>query len=234
MKLSYPAPTLSIGIDALSKIVADTLRKKRWHRFKEGTVKLVYLPVYVFLYQIVLKEDDIVVSETTGKTAIDGVYGNMLEYIPAVLDEMPMELKSEVEHGLKYEVKDFSIDEDSAKNIVKNKLSSLLKVPSSSVAVYSGEKLYWPFWIVWVEVREGTFKLTVDGVTGTVSGAERVPERELGWYEITTQVLNELRTPKGWIKYLSLLADQLGLPRWLIFILIPGLLLLLVWIIITG
>ncbi len=212
MKLSYPAPALSIGLDTLSTIVADTLKKKRWHRFKEGTVKLIYIPVYIFPYDVFIEEGGAIIMDQSGKVAINGETGQLLEHIPPVLEEMPLEFVEEPRHGYNMEVIDFNITKEEAKELAQIKLASLLKVPKGSVKIVGGRQMMWPIWRVWVEVREGTYRLDVDGVTGLVFGAEKVPERELGWYEITQQVLNELRTPRGWIKYLKKLADVLHVP----------------------
>jgi len=209
MKLSHSAPALSIGLDTLSSIVADTLKKKRWHRFKEGTVKLVYVPVYIFPYDVFIEENGTVVMDQSGKVAVNGENGQLLEHIPPVLEEMPLEFVDEPRHGYNMEVIDFNITKEEAKELAQIKLASLLKIPKDSVKIVGGRQMLWPIWKVWVEVREGTYRLDVDGVTGLVFGAEKVPERELGWYEITQQVLNELRTPRGWIKYLNKLAEVL-------------------------
>ncbi|NPA86954.1 MAG: hypothetical protein GXO00_03010 [Candidatus Diapherotrites archaeon] len=231
MKLAYPAPTLSIGLDTLSKVVADVLRKKHWHRFKEGTVKLVYIPVYVFTYEVFLEENGVVVMEQTGKVAVNGETGELLEHVPYVLDEMPLELTTEPKHGYQMEVRDFTLSKEEAKELAQIKLASLLKLPRSAIKVVGGNKLLWPVWKVWVEVREGTYRLDVDGVTGMVFGAEKVPERELGWYEITQQVLTELRSPRGWIKYLNKLAELLRVPPWVVYTAVFGLILYLLYII---
>lgn len=217
MRLSHPAPVLSIGLDSLSSIVADTLKKKRWHRFKEGTVKLVYIPVYIFPYDVFIEENGSIIMDQSGKVAINGENGQLLEYIPSVLEEMPLEFVDEPRHGYNMEVIDFNITKEEAKELAQIKLASLLKIPKGSVKIVGGKQMLWPIWKVWVEVREGTFRLDVDGVTGLVFGAEKVPERELGWYEITQQVLNELRTPRGWIKYLNKLAEVLHVPPLVVY-----------------
>ncbi len=231
MKLAHPAPVLTIGLDSLSKVVADTLRKKHWHRFKEGTVKLVYIPVYVFTYEVFVEENGVVVMEQSGKVAVNGETGDLLEHVPVVLDEMPLELVTETKHDYRMEVNDFVLTKEEAKELAQIKLASLLKLPRNSIRIVGGSKLLWPVWRVWVEVREGSYRLDVDGVTGTVFGAEKVPERELGWYEITQQVLTELRSPKGWIKYVNRLAELLHVPPILLYIILLGLLLYLLKII---
>lgn len=218
MKLAYPAPTLSIGLDSLSKVVADTLRKKHWHHFKEGTVKLVYVPVYLFTYEIYILENGIVATEQSGKVAVNGETGDIMEGVPYVLDEMPIDMVNETKHEYKMEVKDFVLSKDEAKELAQIKLAAMLKIPKDSIKVVGGVKLLWPLWKIWVEVREGSFRLDVDGVTGMVFGAEKVPERELGWYEITQQVLTELRTPRGWIKYMNKLAEALHVPPAVLYI----------------
>ena len=231
MKLAHPAPVLTIGLDSLSKVVADTLRKKHWHRFKEGTVKLVYIPVYVFTYEVFVEENGVVVMEQSGKVAVNGETGDLLEHVPVVLDEMPLELVTETKHDYRMEANDFVLTKEEAKELAQIKLASLLKLPRNSIRIVGGSKLLWPVWRVWVEVREGSYRLDVDGVTGTVFGAEKVPERELGWYEITQQVLTELRSPKGWIKYVNRLAELLHVPPILLYIILLGLLLYLLKII---
>ncbi len=231
MKLAYPSPVLGIGVDHLSKIVADTLRSKHWHHFKEGTVKLVYEPVYLFTYDVFFEENNTVVGETSGKVAISAVDGHLIEHIPYVMDEMPIEFTKEPKHSYQMEVKDVSLSKEEAKELAQIKLASTLKVPKNAVKVVGGSLLLWPVWKVWVEVREGSYRIDIDGVTGMVFGAEKVPERELGWYEITQNVLTELRKPSGWIKYMDKLADTLNVPRWIAYLVFLLLLLYLLTLI---
>ena len=168
MKLAYPSPALAIGLDTLSKSVADTLRKKHWHRFREGTVKLVYIPVYLFTYEVFLEENGVVVMEQSGKIAVNGETGEVLQHVPYVLDEMPIEMTTEPSHGYTMEVRDFVLSKDEAKELAQIKLASMLKIPRSAIKVVGGQKLLWPVWKVWVDVREGNYRLDVDAVTGMV------------------------------------------------------------------
>jgi len=222
MKLQYPAPTLSIPLESVSKIVASTLKKKHWHHFKSGTTKLVYVPVWLFNYTAFFEENGVVVAENSGRVAIDAVSGNVYEHIPYVLEEMPIDMSKETKHAYKADVLQPAIGKDEAKEVLQLKLSSLLKIPKNNIKLTGGQMLFWPIWRVWVEVREGSFRLDVDGVSGMVFGAEKVPERELGWYEITQDVLNELRSPSAWIKYINALADALHVPRPILWLIILG------------
>ncbi len=221
MKLQYPAPTLSLPLEQIPKVVASVLKKKHWHHFKSGTTKLVYVPVYLFNYTAFFEEGGVVVAENSGRMAIDAVSGNLMGGVPYVLDEMPVELSRETRHGYKAEVLSPALSKEEAKDLLALKLSALLKIPRQNIKITGGQTLFWPIWRVWVEVREGSFRLDVDGVSGMVFGAEKVPERELGWYEITQEVLSELRNPSAWVKYINALADALHVPRplfWLILL----------------
>lgn len=224
MKLRFPAPPLSVPLEQISKIVASTLKKKHWHHFKSGTTKLVYVPVWLFNYTAFFEEGGVIVSESSGRMAMDAVTGNLYQQIPYVLEEMPIDLTKETMHEYKMKVLSPVLSKEEAKDLLALKLSALLKIPKQNIKIAGGEMLLWPVWRVWVEVREGSFRLDIDGVSGMVFGAEKVPERELGWYEITQEVLNELKSPSGWVKYINALADALHVPRPLFWIAIIALL----------
>ncbi len=228
MKLEAEAPVLSITLDALSKIVAGALERKRWHRFTTGTVKLIYFPLYVFNYQVFMESEGRIVNEESGKVAIRATDGELMPYVPVVLNEMPLELVRETRHDYEAEVREFELTREEAKEMVRIKMASMLGVGKENVNVFGGKKMYWPIWRVWVEVREGNFRLDVDGVTGEIWGVEKVPERELGWYEITEQVLTELRTPKGWVKYVNALASVLGVHPIVVWLILFALLMFFV------
>ncbi len=231
MKLQYPAPTLSFPLESVSKVVASTLKKKHWHHFTAGTMKLVYVPIYIFTYEAFFEENGVVVNETSGKIAIDATNGSVWESVPYVLDEMPIELVRETKHSYKMEVLDPSISKDEAKDLATVKLSAMLGIPRQNIKIVGGDIVLWPIWRVWVDVRSGNYRLDVDGVSGMLFGAEKVPVRERGWYEITEEVLSELRQPSAWIRYVNLLADVLHVPRWAMWTALAILLLLILkWI----
>ncbi len=231
MRLQYPAPTLSFPLDAVSKVVASTLKKKHWHHFKTGTVKLVYVPIWIFTYEAFYEQNGVVVNETTGKIAIDATNGKVWEAVPYVLDEMPVDLTQEPQHEYRFEAKDVVISKDEAKDLATVKISSMLGVPRQNIKIVGGEVYLWPLWRIWVDVQSGTYRLDVDAVSGTLFGAEQVPERELGWYEITAEVLQELHSPSGWVKYVNLLADVLHVPHWAMWLILAFVFLLfLKWI----
>ena len=217
MKLQYPAPVLSFPLESVSKVVADTLKKKHWHRFKSGTMKLVYIPIYIFTYEAFFEQNGVVVNETSGKIAIDATNGNVWESVPYVLDEMPIELIRETRHEYRMEVMNPSISKDEAKELATVKLSAMLGVPRQNIKIVGGDIVLWPVWRVWVDVRSGNYRLDVDGVSGMLFGAEKVPVRERGWYEITEEVLSELKQPSAWIRYVNLIADVLHVPRWVVW-----------------
>ena len=62
-------------------------------------------------------------------------------------------------------------------------------------------QIYVPFWVVYVTVAEGTFKIKISAINGEVFGSEKVPIREKGFMEITEETLEELKNPKAWLKY---------------------------------
>ncbi len=232
MKLQYPAPVLSLPLDAVSKVVASTLKKKHWHRFTTGTVKLVYVPIWIFTYDAFVAQNGVVVNETSGKIAIDATNGNVWEAVPYVLEEMPIELTKETRHEYKMEVLSPTISKDEAKDLAVLKLSAMLGVPKDNIKIVGGEIVLWPIWRVWVDVHSGTYRLDVDAVSGQLFGAEKVPVRERGWYEITEEVLQELRQPSAWIRYINELADLLHIPRWAMWLMLGLFALLLVkWVV---
>ena len=220
MKLQYPAPVLSFPLESVSKVVADTLKKKHWHRFTAGTTKLVYVPIYIFTYEAFFEENGVVVRELNGRIAVDAINGNVWESVPYVLEEMPVELVKETRHSYRMEVKQPPLSKDEAREIAAVKLSAMLGVPRQNIKILGGEIVFWPLWRVWVDVRSGSYRLDVDGVSGMLFGAEKVPVRERGWYEITEEVLSELKQPSAWIRYMNLLADVLNVPRWVVWVIL--------------
>ncbi len=233
MKLKYRAPALTIPLEDISKIVASTLKKKHWHRFRTATLKLVYQPIWLLTYDVFFEENGVIIGENSGIIAIDAIDGHVWEQIPIVLNEIPVEFVRETRHEYRAEFPNPTLSKEDAKELARIKLSAMLKVPKNNVKVVGGELILYPLWRVWVEVRQGTFRLDIDGVSGALFGAEKVPERERGWYEITQEVLEELKTPSGWYKYLRLLADYLHIPVWALILIILGIVYIL-WRAIIG
>jgi hypothetical protein len=58
-----------------------------------------------------------------------------------------------------------------------------------------------PIYVTWISLGKKIQRLEIDGISGSPLNVQEVPEREMGFIEITAETIDKLKTPQGWIDY---------------------------------
>lgn len=190
------------------KLLENLLKDRNWHNFKVAEIKLVYVPFwktsYIAFFEKVSDGQKIVSRTVSSKRALD----NQLRFDDELLFLLGSSaVEKKPAHAYPFEVVKAHIPENDAKKIVQIKLAEMLMLGKDNVIVSELEKFYFPKWVAFLEVAEGTYRIEVNAVNGKIFGREKVPLREKGWLEITSETLNELKEPEAWARYASEIAS---------------------------
>jgi len=200
--IGSPALPLKIKLEEAIKLIEDVLKKKHWQNFSMGEMKLVLEPFYFFDYSI---SEGLKVIEK-GSLALNALEKKLDKTAAANFSEKINETTNKLSGEYPIEVKKIDLDEEELKQIIGEKIKE--KVKKGTIEVSNIEKFYSLRWETFVTVKEKNYKITVSGVSGTVIGAESVPERERGFVEITRETLQELKQPSAWLKYSKEIVDE--------------------------
>ncbi|MFH1256722.1 MAG: hypothetical protein V1494_05535 [Candidatus Diapherotrites archaeon] len=222
MYFDKPALSPSFKLEEALKLIEQTIKEKHWTQFNVASISLIFTPYWVFSFEAFSTagsgsgagaaegesagaEEDFsfgAVSDTqSGELSFSAVDSEVNEEIASLLDEG--ELIQQPEEGYKFEALRAKIRLNEAKEIAKIKAAHSASVPKDNVIVSNLRMVYFPEWVADVEVAQGTFELTINGVTGEIFSTEEIPKRKKGWLELSAETLKELQSPGAWIKYSS-------------------------------
>ena len=106
-----------------------------------------------------------------------------------------------VEPTMPFEVKDALIDENEEAEAIKIKAAEYFKVPKINIIISHKRTILIPYFVTFITVKEGTFGVKMNAVTGEIIGVEKLPKRERGYLEITAETLKDLKRPGAWAEY---------------------------------
>ena len=203
--LDYPAFPVSFSLENSMKLLEKILKEKNWHEFETGNVALEYVPFLLFNSDSFSEEhtkDDKLVKETTsGFYVLNTTTRTLNSEIASEFKKLDNELGKEAEESYSPKIIENMLDEKSAVKISQSLLAKELEIPRYNIIITGMREIYVPFWVVYVTVAEGTFKIKISAINGKVFGSEKVPIREKGFMEITEETLEELKNPSAWLKY---------------------------------
>lgn len=191
--------------EAAMGIVQKTLSQKGWKKLEIEDVKLVYVPYWLFSFDVIAQGG----SSPTGKTSLNAFTGELNDFVP-VLFERPLKKTRETAEGIEAEVEPTSITAAEVKEAAAVKVAAHAGLGKESVSISGATKFYIPFYRIWVEVANDTFKVDVDAMLGYPSGLEALPERAKSWDEATKETVNKLKTPSGWVELGSKTVSEVG------------------------
>ncbi len=183
-----PVLTPEIALGIVQKAVA----KKHWKKYDVSHIKLVYSPYWVFSFDVLAEG-----AVPTGKAALNAFTGELSEFVPTFLDRP---LKKTREVGSECEVEATSVQQSEVKEAAAAKVAAHAGIKKESVVVSAVSKIYVPFYRIWLDLAEETYKVDVDACLGAPFGLENIPEREKGWEEVTAETIEKMKTPKGWVE----------------------------------
>jgi len=201
MVLENPALALVVKTQDILSILESILKERNWKNFELANLKLVYNPVYLFNYDIIVEEqkgNQTVSQGTSGLMAMNGINGKLEPSLVDVIEKQPVSYEKEISHDIQYEIEQPAVTRDELKDSGRVKLASQLGLKKDSVTISGIRMVYWPIWTVFVELSSMVQKIEVDGVTGYPLNIQEVPEREKGWLEVTADTLQKMKSPSGW------------------------------------
>ncbi len=210
MLLEHPALKLSIGVQDILEVIEAVLREKNWRKFELMNFKLVYTPIYVFNYDILMEQD------VQGQTYSQGMSGNMalnaltskLEpVLTEIMEKQPVDYEKEISHDFDYDLEKSAITKEELHETCKIKLAGQYNVGKESVATSGFRIVYWPIWRVFVTMPKRIQRIQVDAVSGQTLNIEEVPEKEKSWIEVTQDTVEKMKTPQGWMELTKQAAD---------------------------
>ncbi len=211
MLLQNPSFSISIkSTEQAAELIAETLRKKNWQQFEATKPQLILIPFFFFHYDAAFEErkqgKNIVKETKRGKLALNAATRELSEEIAAeapapsegnLIKELPDQMKPEIQESV--------LSKEEAEKIAAIKTAALLGTALDSIVLSGFKKIYWPIWQISATIgekgKEKKVEFQASAATGTVQGAEQVPERAKGSIEIIQETLQELKQPSAWLRY---------------------------------
>jgi len=201
MLLDNPTLELRIEVQDILEILENILKEKNWKNFDVASLKLMYMPFYIFNY------DTLVETEIQGQPYSQGFSGMMAmnaitgELEPILSDTMEtrsVKQVREITHDLQYELQKPAISLKEVKDSAQIKLAGQFNLRKKDLAVSGFRLFYWPIWRIFVQLKNRVQRVDVEAIDGNPLNFEQVPIREKTWMEVTGDTFKKLKTTKGW------------------------------------
>ena len=213
MYVGDPLLPAKIGGKEVAETLSTVLKEKNWHEFKLATLKLTLVPYFLFNYHYYKEKEDegekIIESSVDGFLALNGVSVKVEEKTEKLILENINEAGNEAPK-IEFEEKETNIDKREQDAVLQFKTAEFFGVPKNNVVISSAKRVLVPFYETFVEVKEGTFDIRINAITGDIDGIDKVPKREKGFVEITEDTLDDLKDPKMWLEYTKGLFAETG------------------------
>ncbi|PIO06345.1 hypothetical protein COT29_01520 [Candidatus Micrarchaeota archaeon CG08_land_8_20_14_0_20_59_11] len=181
--------------EAALSIIQKSLAQKGWKKHEVADIKLVYTPFWTFSFDVVTGGQG---PTPTGRTALNAFSGDLNDLVPVILDR-PIKRSKNAQEGA--EVESTNVTQHEAKETAAMKIAAHVGgITKDMIAVSALNKIYVPFYRVWVNVADDTYKIEVDAAMGAPAGLDEIPTRKKGWDEATSETIDKMKSPKGWVE----------------------------------
>jgi hypothetical protein len=200
MLLDSPALQLRLTLKDALGIVERLLKERHWRQFDIDSVSLVYVPYWFFNYDI-YQEAEGAAQTFSSQMCLNAITGKLEPVLINILDSIPVERSKEVKHDVKHTVDSPVIEKAEVANVAQLKVAGQVSLPKAAVTISGINLAYAPIWKIWISLPAGSQRVELDGVSGSPLNIEAVPTKERGFMEVTQDMLEDLKTPQGWIDY---------------------------------
>lgn len=200
MLLDAPALQLRYTLKDILGIVERVLKERHWRKFDIESISLVYTPHWFFNFDV-YQESEGRSQAYASQMAIDATTGKLNPMIIQIMDSIPVKREREPRHGIEFDALKPALAKEEVKDIATIKVAGEMGLTKSAVTVTGVNLIYIPYWQVWVRLPSGMKRFDLDAISGSPINISNVPERERGQLEITMDMLEELKTPAGWVDY---------------------------------
>ena len=185
---------------ALSSVKKD-LGSAGYKRIEVEQIRLFYTPFWVFTFDI-----EGTAQPISGKTSINACSGDVSEFVPALF-ERPLNKTRKTAENVESEVESTAVDKREVERVAQARVAAQVGVKKDQVSVSAFQKIYVPFYRIWLSAEGNPIKAEVDGCLGATFGLEGIPKKQKTMDEVTKDTLNKLKTPSGWADLTSRTVD---------------------------
>ncbi|MFC2175024.1 hypothetical protein ACFLQ2_04135 [archaeon] len=200
MLLDAPALQLRYTLKDILGIVERVLKDRHWRKFDIESTSLVYVPHWFFNFDVYQQAEGHSKAYAS-QMALDAVTGKLNPMLVQIMGNIPTKRENETTHGIQCEAWKPSVQKAEVKDVAAIKVAGEMNLPKEAVTVSGVNLLYVPYWQVWVRLPSGTKRIDLDAISGSPVFISDVQERERGTLEITMDMLEDLKTPAGWVDY---------------------------------
>lgn len=205
MLLEKPAFSPKLSAAEAERGVSSLLSKNHWKEFSFKERTLFFIPYWFFSF-------DIYSGDAKRTTLLDSGFGSLNAFSNELDDSIAELIKEEGSERIQ-EIDDKSMEdgatrvvsprvsEEEAREIISLRLASGEETSKDSVIVSGLQMLFVPIWLISAKVGGKEISLRVNAASGGIENKYAVPRREKGFAELTSELLEELRTPEGWLEY---------------------------------
>ncbi len=189
--LDAPALKMELTPEAAIGIAQKEVAKRGWKKFDLSDIVTVYVPFYVFSFDVVTEG-----GSPPGKAALNANTGELNEFIPALL-ERPLKRERKTPAGMDVDVEPTNIRESEVEKVATVKIANTLGAKRENIVISAVSKIYVPFFRLWMDVADDSFKIEIDCCLGYPSGLDAIPKRQKGWEETTSDTVQKMKSPSG-------------------------------------
>lgn len=204
MFLGNPSLPLKVPVNEALAKVEKVLREKNWEDFSLGTMKLVLVPYFYFNYHYYREKESsqgkIIESSVDGFLALNGVELHIEEDTAKIIQKNLKEVTNNSPE-IEFSELETSVGKKEQDEVLKFKVAEFFQIPKHNVVISSSKKYSLPLYETFITIGKETYQININAINGELIGIEKVPEREKGFVELTKEVIHDLSTPKGWLKY---------------------------------
>jgi hypothetical protein len=209
--LGNPSLPLIVPVEEALKKISLVLTEKNWKDFEIGTLKLSFVPYFIFTYHYYIESEKngkkIIESSADGQLVLGGKSLKIENGLLKIISEnIPKAISSPP--SVEFEEKETQITKKTQDAVLQTKAAEFFKIPRETITVSSIKKILIPFYESFITLEENTYQITINALDGKLMGVEKVPSREKGFIEITKETLGDLKDPKAWLQYTKGLAIE--------------------------
>ncbi len=188
---------------ALSSVQKD-LSRAGHRNIEVQQIRLFYEPFWIFTFDV-----EGAAQPISGKTSLNASSGDVNEFVPMLLDR-PLNKTKNTAENTECEVEPTSVDRKEVERVAQARVAAQLGVKKDQVSVSAFQKIYVPFYRIWLSVDGAAYKAEVDGCLGATFGLEGVPQKQKGMDEVTKETLDKMKSPAGWADLIGRTGDAVA------------------------
>src|SRR3989344_2990720 len=201
MLLEKPAFSPALNAADAERAVSSLLKKNHWNKYDFSGKEIFYIPYWFFSYDIYEQVEKKTNHLSSGFNSLNAFSNEFDKSIAALTHDSDAKKKNELDDAANVHVVSPRLSEDEARGIISVRLASNEGTSKEHVIISGLAMFFVPIWLIVVSISKKKISLRVNAVNGDIENAKAVPRREKGFSELTAEVLEELKTPAGWIEY---------------------------------